>query len=133
MNDVGHTAVALRDAHFRLKRLARTWAEAGTVRGREPLGPAWQYSDLPDEACYLDGQTLELAGGLTLIAQLAVSFATTGTDMLASVTVEDDEGNVTELLSTGPEEFPTTAAELATEIDRCLTRMERLDLPPALR
>ncbi|MFD8483053.1 hypothetical protein [Kitasatospora sp. NPDC059673] len=136
MNDSRHTAVALRDAHFRLKRLVRAWEEGApvsTVCGREPLGPAWQYSDRPDEACYLDGRVIELASGLTVVAQLTVGFGTIGADVLASVTVEDDEGNVTELLSTGPEEFPASAAELATEIGRCLTRMEQLDLSPVVR
>lgn len=52
-------AVALRDAHFKLKSLARAWEERaslGTVRSRESLGPVWQYSDDPDQVSYSDGQ-----------------------------------------------------------------------------
>ncbi|KDN88058.1 hypothetical protein [Kitasatospora cheerisanensis] len=129
-------AVALRDAHFGLKALARDWAQSappGSVRSREALGPTWQYGDLPDRAAYLDGQALELAGGLTLTVRLAVDFAAGGTDLLAAVTVEDEEGNLAELLSTGPEEFPAGAAELADGIGRCLARLNELDLPAALR
>ncbi|MFD8596647.1 hypothetical protein ACFV1L_16760 [Kitasatospora sp. NPDC059646] len=137
MNDSGVSlAVALRDAHFALKALARTWAETappGSVRSREPLGPTWQYGDLPDSAAYLDGQALDLADGLTLTVHLSVDFAAAGTDLLAAVTVEDPEGNLAELLSTGPEEFPAGTADLAAEIARCLTRLSDLDLPAALR
>ncbi|MGA5823749.1 hypothetical protein ACPC54_38550 [Kitasatospora sp. NPDC094028] len=140
MDDTGHAAVALavalRDAHFGLKRLARAWEEGapvGLVRRRESLGPAWQYSDQPDEASYTDGQMIELASNLTVVVQLSISFSATGTDMLATVSVEDDGGNVAELLSTGPEEFALSAEDLVTEIVQCLDRMERLDLSGVIR
>lgn len=129
-------AVALRDAHFGLKGLARGWEEGapvGSVRGRASLGPAWQYSDRPDEASYADGQVIELASGLTVVVQLSISFSATGSDMLAAVSVEDDGGNVAELLSTGPDEFPLSAEDLVTEIGQCLERMKRLDLFAELR
>ncbi|MFD9124085.1 hypothetical protein [Kitasatospora sp. NPDC059571] len=138
--DAGHgavaLAVALRDAHFRLKGLARAWEEgalAGPTCGCESLGPVWQYSDRPDEATYTDGQAIGLAGNLTVILELSIGFSHAGTDMLAGVSVEDDGGNVAELLSTGPEEFPATTADLVTAIDRCLDSMERLDVADAIR
>ncbi|MFF2628536.1 hypothetical protein ACFVUN_22525 [Kitasatospora griseola] len=123
-------AVALRDAHFRLKALARVWEEnapAGAVHGRRPLGPAWQYSDRPDEASYTDGLLIELADGLALLLHLSVDFGAAGTDLQATVAVEDGEGNVEELLSTGPEEYPVSAEDLAAAIGQCLARLERLD------
>lgn len=143
MDDTGQAAVAvavaLRHAHFGLKRLARAWEEGapvGLVRRREPLGPVWQYSDRPDEASYTDGQVIELASGLTVVVQLSIDFSATGTDMLATVSVEDvedDGGSIAELLSTGPEEFPLSAEDLVTEIRQCLERMERLDLSGVIR
>ncbi|MFG2913720.1 hypothetical protein ACGF0D_12615 [Kitasatospora sp. NPDC048298] len=140
MDGTGQAAVALavvlRDAHFGLRRLARAWEEGapvGSVRRRESLGPGWQFSDRPDEASYADGQVIELASGLTVAVQLSIGFSVTGTDLLATVAVEDDEGNVAELLSTGPEEFPLSAEDLIVEIGQCLNRMERLDLSGVIR
>ncbi|BFV59815.1 hypothetical protein KCMC57_up49190 [Kitasatospora sp. CMC57] len=140
MDDTGQgavvLAVALRDAHFRLKQLARAWEErtpVGTARGRESLGPLWQYSDDPDGATYTDGHLLGLAGNRTVVFELSVSFRTSGTDMLAGVSVEDDVGSVAELLSTGPEEFPRSTDHLVIEIGRCLDRMEQLDLSDVVR
>ncbi|MFJ5927022.1 hypothetical protein ACIQF6_30970 [Kitasatospora sp. NPDC092948] len=134
MNDSGQAAVgavvALRDAHFRLTALARAWEEhapAGSVRGRMPLGPEWHWSDRPDQASYSDGRLIELTGGLTLALHLAVRFDAAGTDLQASLSVEDRDGNVEELLCTGPEEFPASAEELAAAIGQCLDRLERLD------
>ncbi|WP_190214767.1 hypothetical protein [Kitasatospora indigofera] len=103
------------------------------MRERESLGPVWQYSDDPDEASYTDGQVLGLAGSLTVVFALSVSFRASGTDILAGVSVEDDAGNSEELLSTGPEEFPPSAEDLVVEIGRCLDRMERLDLSDVVR
>ncbi|GAA2782561.1 hypothetical protein GCM10010441_04320 [Kitasatospora paracochleata] len=123
-------AVALRDAHFRLKCLARAWedgAPKGAVRGRAALGPTWQYTDDPDRATYTDGQAIELADGLTVVLELSVRFSAAGTDLLAGAYVEGDDGNAAELLSTGPEEFPPSADALVAEIGRCLDRMEHLD------
>ncbi|MFF2548879.1 hypothetical protein ACFVUY_40845 [Kitasatospora sp. NPDC058063] len=140
MDDTGQgavaLAVALRDAHFRLKRLAQAWEErapAGAARGRESLGPLWQYSDAPDDASYTDGHVLGLAGNLTVVFELSIRFRASGTDMLAGVSVEDDAGNIAELLSTGPEEFPLSADDLGIEIGRCLDRMEQLDLSDVIR
>ncbi|MFD4659829.1 hypothetical protein ACFWP2_29850 [Kitasatospora sp. NPDC058444] len=124
-------AVALRDAHFKLKGLARAWEErasTGSVRSRESLGPVWQYSDDPDQASYSDGQMIELANNAAVVFQLSIGFSAGGTDLLAGVSLEDDGGNVTELLSTGPEEFPPSSEALVTEIGLCLDRMEALDL-----
>ncbi|QKW22749.1 hypothetical protein HUT16_29925 [Kitasatospora sp. NA04385] len=140
MDETGRGAVvlatALRDAHFRIKRLARGWEEHAPVaarRGRDSLGPCWQYSDSPDQAVYLDGQAIGLAGGRTVVLSLSVDFRSEGTDLVVGVAVEDEDGNVEELLGTGPEDFVRSADGLAAELARCLDRMEGLDLPDVLR
>ncbi|MGW6706419.1 hypothetical protein ACWGDE_16195 [Streptomyces sp. NPDC054956] len=140
MDDTGRAsvalAVALRDTHFRLKALARSWEEraaAGVVQQRESLGPTWQYSDDPDLASYADGQVIVLANGICVIFQLAIRFGGEAVDMLASINLEDDDEVFMELLSTGPEEFPVSGDDLVTEIGRCLEQMERVDLASVLR
>ncbi|WP_143200145.1 hypothetical protein [Kitasatospora sp. CB01950] len=60
--------------------------------------------------------------------QLHIRFGAAGTDLLAEVSVQDEAGDVAELLAVGPEEFPPSAGALAAEIARCLDRLERLDL-----
>ncbi|MFD7644522.1 hypothetical protein ACFV4P_28190 [Kitasatospora sp. NPDC059795] len=132
MDDTGRgavaLAVALRDAHFRLKALVRGWEERLPGRGRQSLGPVWQYADDPDEASYADGWVLELDGGLAVVFQLHIRFGAAGTDLLAEVSVQNEAGDVAELLAVGPEEFPPSAGALAAEIAHCLDHLERLDL-----
>ncbi|MEY9875010.1 hypothetical protein ABH931_004511 [Streptacidiphilus sp. MAP12-33] len=125
-------AVALRDAHFRLKHLARTWGEQvppGTRVGYEALGPAWSYGESPDEASYLDGHAVHY-GATALVLELLIQFLAAGTDLSLAVHTSNADGDGSQLLLTGPLEHPATARELAAELDRCLLRAERLDPAP---
>ena len=125
-------AVALRDAHFQLKALARAWEErllAGVVRGREPLGPTWHYGDDSRQAAYHDGQMILLDGDRSLICEIAVSFNADQADIFARAAREnDDQEDGAELARTGPLEFPDSAAQLMKEIRRCVRHLDTADL-----
>ena len=120
-------AIALRDAHFQLKRLAGRWEDqlpAGTVQDRGSLGPTWHYGEDPRQAAYLDGQTLLLTQGRTLTCELIISLHADQVDMLARAAWEsDDQSDGADLASTGPLEFPTSSRRLAQEIRQCVEHL----------
>ena len=128
-------AVALREAHFRLRALARSWEEAlpgGRVLERRPLGPSWSYDEAPDQAAYGDGQAVQLDERSVLLCELAVNFRAAGVDMAARITLETDGEDCVDLLATGPLEFPDSSDDLVREIRRCLASLEQADLTAVL-
>ncbi|MHA6760173.1 hypothetical protein [Streptacidiphilus sp. PAMC 29251] len=129
-------AVALQDAHVRLRKVARGWealAPAGSVVRCEALGPVWHSGDR-DRPAYFDGHALVLKNGGSVSCELSVQFDARGVDFTIRAALESEDGeDGMELLTTGPLEFRSSADDLVAEIDVCLERLEQVDASSALR
>ncbi|MFC1436307.1 hypothetical protein ACEZDB_37300 [Streptacidiphilus sp. N1-3] len=128
-------AVALQDAHVRLRRVVKRWealAPAGSVARCEALGPVWQSSDHVRPG-YFDGQALVLARGGAVSCELSIQFGAQGPDFTVRASLESEDGeDGMELLTAGPPEFPSGADDLVAELSGCLERLEQLDVSEAL-